>query len=164
MWESYRLKLWGLFESYKIRTWGLFCKTAPTPPKNFNRFLLCSRRVCAKFNWFCANRALKFCEYSMHCYFRVWTRKNLDLLLLIVAVNLDCVDLFAQAKATKKFYPAFSKAGEGTGRAALSSAFLLLAFLCAYTVKEKRLTNFGIKNCLAFVTDARGAPLQYVQC
>ena len=75
--------------------WGLFYKTAPTPPKNFNRFLLCRRRVCADSTWFCANRALKFCEYSMHCYFRVWTRKNLDLLLLYIAVNFWVNIMFA---------------------------------------------------------------------
>ena len=33
------------------------------------------------------------------------------------------------------------------GRVALATAFLLLAFLCAYFVKEKRLNPFGIKTC-----------------
>ena len=39
------------------------------------------------------------------------------------------------------------EATEGTGRVALCSAFLLLAFLCAYAVKEKRLNGFAIKSC-----------------
>ena len=45
----------------------------------------------------------------------------------------------------KKFCGAFLKATEGTGRVALYSAFLLIAFLCAYFVKEKRLKPFAIK-------------------
>ena len=47
-----------------------------------------------------------------------------------------------------KFCGAFLKATEGTGRVALYSAFLLIAFLCAYFVKEKRLKPFAIKGFL----------------
>ena len=48
----------------------------------------------------------------------------------------------------KKFCGAFLKATEGTGRVALYSAFLLIAFLCAYFVKEKRLKDFAIKTVI----------------
>ena len=48
----------------------------------------------------------------------------------------------------KKFCGAFLKATEGTGRVALYSAFLLISFLCAYFVKEKRLKDFAIKTVI----------------
>jgi hypothetical protein len=38
-----------------------------------------------------------------------------------------------------------TRSGAVQGRVALGSAFLLLAFLCAYFVKEKRLKSLGIK-------------------
>ena len=41
--------------------------------------------------------------------------------------------------------------------------FAKLFLLGLFPQKKKRLTNLAVKNCLAFVTDARGAPLQYVQ-
>ena len=56
--------------------------------------------------------------------------------------------MFALANAIKKFCGAFSKATEGTGRVALCSPFLLLAFLCGYLAKEKRLNGFAIKGLL----------------
>ena len=43
----------------------------------------------------------------------------------------------------KRWCPTHS--GAVQGRVALGSAFLLLAFLCAYFVKEKRLKSLGIK-------------------
>ena len=50
-------------------------------------------------------------------------------------------------QSIKSFAELFQKATEGTGRVALYSAFLLIAFLCAYAVKEKRLNLFAIKIC-----------------
>ena len=55
--------------------------------------------------------------------------------------------MFAQTNPIKSFAELFQKATEGTGRVALCSAFLLLAFLCAYFGKEKRLNLFAIKIC-----------------
>ena len=51
------------------------------------------------------------------------------------------------------FCPLFPKwlstsSGAVQGRAALGTAFLLLAFLCAYFGKEKRLKTFAIKGLL----------------
>ena len=59
--------------------------------------------------------------------------------------KLGFIELFAQTKSIKSFAELFQKATEGTGRVALYSAFLLLAFLCASCVKEKRLNPFAIK-------------------
>ena len=58
----------------------------------------------------------------------------------------------------KKFCGAFLKATEGTGRVALYSAFLLLAFLCAYFGKEKRLKIFAIKGLLTLFLFEEEAP------
>ena len=58
----------------------------------------------------------------------------------------------------KKFCGAFLKATEGTGRVALYSAFLLIAFLCAYFVKEKRLKIFAIKGLLTLFLFEEEAP------
>jgi hypothetical protein len=53
------------------------------------------------------------------------------------------------AQTNRLFRPPFqrwrtTRSGAGTGRAALYSPFLLLAFLCGYLAKEKRLKAFGI--------------------
>ena len=72
--------------------------------------------------------------------------------------------MFARTKVIKSFAELFyfsalrkqmtdvsqarKEATEGTGRVALYSAFLLIAFLCADFVKEKRLKTFGIKGLL----------------
>ena len=52
--------------------------------------------------------------------------------------------MFALAKAIKSFRPPFLKGGAVQGRVALATPFLLLAFLCGYAVKEKRLKGFSI--------------------
>ena len=57
--------------------------------------------------------------------------------------------MFAQTK--RLFRPPFQRwlstsSGAGTGRVALYSPFLLLAFLCGYLAKEKRLKAFGINS------------------
>jgi hypothetical protein len=58
---------------------------------------------------------------------------------------LGFVDVFAQHIA-RLFCPLFQKwlSTSSGARRAGDSAFLLLAFLCAYFVKEKRLKSLGI--------------------
>ena len=56
--------------------------------------------------------------------------------------------MFAQTNSIKSFAELFQKATEGTGRVALYSPFLLLAFLCGYLAKEKRPKTFAIKGFL----------------
>jgi hypothetical protein len=63
--------------------------------------------------------------------------------------KLGFIGVFALHIA-RLFCPLFQKwcpthSGAVQGRVALGSAFLLLAFLCAYFVKEKRLNPFAIK-------------------
>ena len=52
-----------------------------------------------------------------------------------------------------------TRSGAGTGRAALYSPFLLLAFLCGYLAKEKRLKAFGINTPKTLFLLKQGAPL-----
>ena len=76
-------------------------------------------------------------------------RNGFFLFLLVVVDKLGFNAHFVRTnQGDKKFCGAFLKATEGTGREALYSAFLLIAFLCAYFVKEKRLKTFSIKGLL----------------
>jgi hypothetical protein len=68
------------------------------------------------------------------------------------------------AQTNRLFRPPFqrwrtTRSGAGTGRAALYSPFLLLAFLCGYLVKEKRLKAFGINTPKTLFLLMQGAPL-----
>ena len=57
----------------------------------------------------------------------------------------DFAKQMADASQTRKGVAFSTSSGAVQGRVALGSAFLLLAFLCAYFVKEKRLKSLGIK-------------------